>query len=273
VVFKDNFVVTIKCKGKILREKDRSVYLPFGSEYSILMKNLSERRALVDVEIDGESVIQGKLIIDANSSMELERYVKDLNVGNRFKFIEKTDKISEYRGDRVDDGILRVTYQFEKPYTPPVMTYNYRYCGHFGSSCPYSYLTSCYGCINYKTYSTTGKPLVYWSTYSSTSECSVSDGVEVICNNTDIDTMSFCEEGITVPGSSSEQKFNVGFIGDLEEETHVITLQLKGLEEKEGLPKPEPLTVQTKVTCITCGLRQSSRFNYCSECGTALTVF
>ncbi len=274
MVHRNNFVVTIKCRGKILREKDGGVYLPFGSEYSILMKNLSERRALVDVEIDGKSVIHGKLIIDANSSMELERHVKDLTVGNRFKFIEKTDKISEYRGDRVDDGIVRVTYQFEKRVPEPVITTTYRYCTYLHSSCPYPYLSSCYGCVNYKPYVYPRTPDVYWRTYSSTGECATGqsvtcDSIFVNCNS----SLSLSEEGITVPGSVSKQEFTEGHIGSVEEEKHVITLQLRGIKETADKPDPEPLTVQTKVICTTCGLRQSSRFNYCSECGTALMVF
>ncbi len=47
MTYKENFVLVVKCKGEILRERDGIVTLPFGSEYSILMKNLDHRRALV----------------------------------------------------------------------------------------------------------------------------------------------------------------------------------------------------------------------------------
>ncbi len=45
MMYKQNFVVVVKCNGKILREQDSDVvYLPFGAEYSILLKNKDSRR-------------------------------------------------------------------------------------------------------------------------------------------------------------------------------------------------------------------------------------
>jgi hypothetical protein len=46
-MYKSNFIVAINHKGKILRENGDEVYLPFGSQYSILLKNKSSRRSLV----------------------------------------------------------------------------------------------------------------------------------------------------------------------------------------------------------------------------------
>ena len=34
--------------------------------------------------------------------------------GNKFKFIQKTDKIIGHRGDNIDDGMIRVEYRYEK---------------------------------------------------------------------------------------------------------------------------------------------------------------
>ncbi len=272
MVYNNDFVVTIKCDGKILREKKGIVYLPFGAEYSILMKNLSSKRALVDIEIDGESVLEsGKLIIDANSKLDLERYVKDNKKGNRFRFIEKTDKISEHRGDKVDDGIVRVSYQFEKPIE---ITYEYTVYPR-RRECPYNPLNPW----------VTREPYVWYSDTTGNSFEITSDTVTV--NDQDKDNMSFCdskledrsvlcstqasEEGITVPGSVSNQEFVYGSIGTLENEEHVITLQLKGGTEEE--PVREPITVKTKISCVTCGRTNSGRFNYCTECGTALKIY
>ncbi len=38
-------------------------------------------------------------------------------------------------------------------------------------------------------------------------------------------------------------------------------------------PVETPLTVKTKISCITCGRTNSSIYNYCTECGTALRIY
>jgi len=140
-MYNNNFVAVIKSNGKILRENTNNVIrLPFGSNYSILLKNLNTVEVVVDIEIDGENVLQGyNLIISPNSDFELSGKLKDLNKSNKFKFIHKTKQISNYRGDRVDDGVVRITYSFVKPptrkinypiwysssYTAPIYNYGY----------------------------------------------------------------------------------------------------------------------------------------------------
>ena len=65
-----------KCSGRVLRElEDNTVMLPFGSEYSVLLKNLSNKRALVKIQIDGKNVSEHGVIVDANEEVEIERYV------------------------------------------------------------------------------------------------------------------------------------------------------------------------------------------------------
>ena len=111
MVYSDKLVVVLKHKGKILREHKDVVTLPFGSEYSILVKNLNTAKAKVSIEIDGEHVLDGQaLLVDANTTTELKGFLKGSRTTNRFKFIEKTAQISNYRGDRIDDGIIRVEY-------------------------------------------------------------------------------------------------------------------------------------------------------------------
>ena len=63
MVYQDKFVVSVKVNGKVLREHDKDhVYLPFGSEYSILLKNLESRKALVTINIDGKNALGLSLI-------------------------------------------------------------------------------------------------------------------------------------------------------------------------------------------------------------------
>ena len=89
MVYREKFVAVVKCDGRILREINNVVTLPFGSEYSILFKNLEGRKASVNVSIDGQDVLYNKsLIIEPNEKeFELKRFIKNLDQGNKFKFI------------------------------------------------------------------------------------------------------------------------------------------------------------------------------------------
>ena len=115
MVFYQNLVAVIKVNGKILREIDNVVTLPFKSEYEIMIKNLDNRRVAIKISIDDNDVLDhNKLIISANSEFILRGFMKGNRVTNRFKFIEKTQEIADYRGDKIDDGIIRIEYAFEE---------------------------------------------------------------------------------------------------------------------------------------------------------------
>ena len=53
MMYQSKLVASLKANNKILREFKDTVYVPFASEYSILIKNLNTVRALVNVFIDG----------------------------------------------------------------------------------------------------------------------------------------------------------------------------------------------------------------------------
>jgi len=117
MVYSKKFVAVIKCNGKILREvsQENDVILPFGAEYSILLKNLDNRRAVVEISIDGEDVLDGRrIVIDGNDDTELKGVMVNNAVKNAFKFIQKTKKIQDHRGDKIDDGFIRIKFGFEK---------------------------------------------------------------------------------------------------------------------------------------------------------------
>ena len=117
-MYNQKLVASIKSKGKVLREFKDNVYIPFASEYSILLKNLNTVRAVVNVFVDGENAVPGGLVIDPGRSVDLERWIKNGNLteGNRFKFIERTAAIEDGpRGIKQEDGLIRVEYQFEIP--------------------------------------------------------------------------------------------------------------------------------------------------------------
>lgn len=243
MTYNNSLVAAIKCNGKILRESNGVVYLPFGSEYSIYLKNLSTVKALVGVTIDGEDVLAGrKLIIGPNEKCDLERAMGySMSHGYRFKFIEKTQTISDYRGDRIDDGIIRIEYAFEQHITyhhhrEPVVWDQWWPDGK-----PYYYTT--WGC---------GEQSPVLSCFAA-----ISTPQELNRN----------DKGITVEGSDSDQSFVYGSIGQVGE-TSVIIFELKGKQDDQ--PVVKPLGVKDKLKCKHCGRVSRSDNKYCPGCGARL---
>ena len=78
MTYKDNFVVEVKCNGKIMRVRDGAVHLPYGSEYTLLLKNLNSRKASIKIHIDGQDVLDySSLILQPNSTTELEGFLSN----------------------------------------------------------------------------------------------------------------------------------------------------------------------------------------------------
>jgi hypothetical protein len=266
MVYVEKFAVAIKVDGKILRERGDEVFLPFGSSYSILLKNLNTRKAQVGVSIDGEDVLNGRsLLIEANSSVELERYIKNsLDEGNKFKFIHKNQEISEYRGDRIEDGLIRISYRFEKPkeeVTIKRTIYDDEYIKSWWPRPWFPYGGS-WIWINDVKYTSNWRLTSNTVGKGTCSDPIVMTSCGGVANQTD---------GITVPGELSLQKFRYGSIGELEENASVIILRLKGHTPKQEQVQ-KPLFTNDKITCRTCGRVWSSTHKFCANCGAALVI-
>jgi len=264
MTYKDRFVAEIKSDGKILRVKDDTVYLPFGSEYSLLLKNLNTRRASVNIEIDGQDVLDNhSLIIDANGSTELMGFLRGSAAKNRFRFIKKTKQIQEYRGDKIEDGLVRIEFSFEKPYEKPWIEKTIKEVHHYyNSPVVYTYHTTLDW--SYNNDLTSGGNLRGISVESQSFNCAV-DQLGVTENSLGVPQQ---DEGITVKGSEIRQDFRYASIGELED-SEVIVIKLRGLMSN-GVNISQPLTVKTKLPCPSCGTKCKSSSKYCSKCGTYL---
>jgi hypothetical protein len=252
MMYSKNFAAAIKVNGKILREFGDTVYLPFGSEYEIRLKNINTTRVKATIEIDGENVTGGGLIINPSETVDLERFIRNGNLseGNRFKFIERTSKIEDHRDIKLEDGLITIRYEFELS----LPTYK-----PFIQNTPYTKSVP----INY--YGVDGRALYNGELVNSTLANSITN-----LTNTNA-TLSVNETGITVEGSKSNQKFNTtlwsGSIGG----TNVLTIKMLG-ETEENKKVREPVTVKTKLECKTCGTVNPATSNFCSECGTSLQL-
>ena len=301
MMYVDGFIASLKVGGKILRETNGTVSLPFNSEYSILLKNKLSRRAMVKVEVDGQDATDGtKLILPANGSIDLERFIKNgnLKAGNKFKFIERTSKIEDHRGIKEDDGLIRVEFWAEKEVVDvPVVRHHY-YDDYIPVPRPYYW-------PYYPKW-----PYTWPEIWCSTQSGSLSGGtgsIQASCNNAQftqsqsgnlgsaasgflrsadsgpsgqaqqsaaahqIMAMSALNDaGITVPGSQSDQSFQSSYGFSTESNSHVIVLQLKGFVGDKQVVAA--VTVDRKPTCPTCGTTNKAQNKFCKECGTALQL-
>lgn len=286
-MFKDSFIACVKVNGQILREQASQVRIPFGSEYSLLFKNLSDSRVLVHVYIDGVDQGQGHgLIIDAKSSTELERPFGDHSHGYRFKFIERTSNIEKHRGVKAEDGIVRIEFEHERPVEslrkPDVKSDYERHLDRF-VDLPYNTPQPWYE----KRYDGTGQPHFTPGTITCNSQWPtamtnavgpspfrglVANAQLAIDNCEPVLAMAACanEVGITVAGSESDQKFHVtsGFRHTYVRQ--IMTLQLAGAVNQ--VPVKEAVTVQAKPKCKVCGRVNKATSKYCSECGNNLAA-
>ena len=254
MMYNNKLAVALKSAGKVLREFGETVYVPFGSEYSVLLKNLNSVRVMATVTIDGEDVGDGtRFVIHPNEDMEIERFIKNGNLteGNRFKFIERTESVEKHRGVGIEDGIVRVEFNFERPRPRPVYYNTSIEC----SARPRS--RDVYSKSFAPTYD--GEVLTSADSLSISADCA--DNVY---------SANCADPGITVPGSVSDQKFREASWFPTETDTHVIILQMLG--EAEGRQVTKPVTVKAKPKCTTCGRVNKATAKFCAECGTSLTI-
>ena len=271
-MYGNKLAAAIKVGNKVLREFKDTVYIPFGSEYAITLKNLHTIRAVINVYIDGDNVVPGGLVLNAGQTVDLERSIKNNNLseGNRFKFIERTGAIEQHRGIGIEDGLVRIEYQFEHAFRPvtwttatPTWSSNniYPQGGSFNVNGVLRSVDFSKGMA-----STTAASAAinnYCADNGIVAQSNVHDGAA---------TMDWMDTGITVPGSKSTQSFQTTTVGALEAEKHNLVIKLLG-DLGNNKPVAKPVTVKHKPKCQTCGKQNKATAKFCVECGTALEIF
>jgi len=299
-MYHSKFVVALKVNGKILRERNGEVAVPFGSEYSIFLKNLNSVRAMARVDVDGQCATEKTwLVLQPHSSLELERYLKfgNLSAGNRFKFIERTAPVELHRGVGSDDGLVRVEFKHERIIQPaPPLRYgrrrtdyppvqwwggsgglmmgqtgdaNNQTAGPTGSRSLRERLTRNEVRVNESSLS--DEP-VSSSVFTCNTEGSVtmgSSGVGAVSAPPPIES-TIAHPGITVEGSISNQQFCYVDGFPCEEPAQVMVLRLVGRLADEAVARP--LTVDQKLHCRQCGLANPGSSQFCSRCGAGLVI-
>lgn len=279
---KAGLVAVVRVAGESARELKgdgaRTVLLPFGSEYSLGFKNLESRRVAVSVTVDGKDALEGRrLVINPNEESELKGFLEGNVAKNSFKFIEMTDKIRDHRGSTIDDGMIRIEFQYEEPepvYQPlPIAV-----------PVPYPYPVY-------------PKPYIWRDAgedFKATKGIRRTRGVpeaplggQAMCFNACVPTsgdigsvvgpqtagnLSFDvenDQGITVAGSRVNQNFGTTYLRRLDPTKHVIVFELRG-EKRDGRPIKQAVLSRRKVECETCGTKCESSAKFCPECSTCL---
>ena len=122
MTYSNGFVLSVCVNGVHQTELANNVVkLPFGSEYSLRLRNRNDRRALVKIYIDGENVSGNGYVIPANDVIELKRHSdKD----RAFKFVsldsgEAADFGKDGPNEEKKKGLVEAHYWLEKEYPKP----------------------------------------------------------------------------------------------------------------------------------------------------------
>ncbi len=285
-MIKNKLAVAIKHNGKILRETKDVVHLPFGSEFSVLVKNLNSRRVKFKLSIDGADALDDtEIIVNANSETEIKRFIRNGNMdeGNAFKFIERTSGIENGpRGIKIDDGIVRVEFWFEQEKPEIVIKDIYWEKHYYRDFYPQAnpwydrrFGNGIYGSVA-KGAVANDTTDYNSATFSATAAVATDSTVDTALRSM-INAQSATEQsvpmndvGITVPGAKVEQKFTTvyGFKSELNSST--IILRLVGVVGEVEVEKP--ITVAHKPTCTSCGRVNKANAKFCTDCGTALVL-
>jgi hypothetical protein len=291
------FAAAIKVAGQILRESGDVVTLPFGSEYSLHLKNLNTVRAMVSVNVDGNDVTDGRwLILEPNTSFDLERSIRDGNMilGNKFKFIERTSAVENHRGIGSSDGLIRVEYKFEIPqyrpsYRPsffrsPESSYMKGACSRSMSSFNSGGARGISGqSIGSTLGDSTSASYTSANAINSTNTGGIGEGItfsKLAPDEGEVGMYSYAfpvdalelpnDAGITVEGSISNQQFSHGDWFPTESSAHVLVFRLRGQHGK--LKVGHPVTVKTQLHCSICGRSNKHNNKFCGGCGASLTI-
>lgn len=297
-MYSNKLVACIAVNKKIVREDNDIVRLPFGSDYQIYIKNENSTRALVDITIDGKHILEGRSIVlnpgEGHYVLTRVESSKHYNL----KFIEKTAQISAHRGDKAEDGLVKISYQFLKQkeeikytYTPIIEPWPTSSKWDWIPPQPYTFCS---------TQSLLSEPNI--NVVEQTLQRRITDGgpggqsanafysqpfngnpnASFGTSSASLGQASFnCnysgpvnESGITVNGKKRDDvSYQSTYINenDLESTTHVMILQLLGEDPSKKAVTQVRLT-RTKVQCPICGTPNNSGNKFCANCGNCLEL-
>jgi hypothetical protein len=121
MVYSQKFVMAVLVDGVPQQERgDGLVTLPFGQEYTLRFRNKHNRRAMVEIYIDGENVGGSGYIVNANSHIDIRRH-HDKDAAFRFVSLESADAVDFGKNGPNDGtkGVIEARFYLERE-RPPI---------------------------------------------------------------------------------------------------------------------------------------------------------
>ena len=294
-MYSNKFVVSVLVDGNVLPEESNGITkIPFGSEYVIRLRNKHNRRCAAEIIIDGQSATKaGRIVVNANDYVDVERNVYSQYCGNKFKFVSSETPMAEEAGkanlSEYVSGLIEVKFYLEKEYVKKELIVE-KHIHHHHNNYPFNYPI---------TWADGSKwigdpPTVYCNTANLNPSCGaggMSFGSapigETVCDSAMF--ASNCnsfegpnvrkvneDKGVTVEGSQSTQSFGTTYV-DLENDCTSIKVQLKGFSKKatqtqldlfkEAVIRGQEMLIKF---CTSCGVKRNKKDKFCPNCGNKL---
>lgn len=295
--YSNRFVLCILVNGQVQKDlANGEVHIPFGSEYVVRARNKNDRRAVVELSIDGETV--GRYVVEARSHYDIRRWA-DKDVAFKFVDLESEDAYDHGKqGPNPDKskGLVVASFFLEKARPAPAKV---EHIYHHYTPTPWPGTT-----IRRPTCDLSSHE-VRTADVRSGGACSMSNSVQAsnavgaasISSGMEfVKSMSIpspIEEGCTVEGGRTGDRLRTVHV-DVEEVATVLSLFLKGykmhatyrenvyvnegpsympsspVDHKGGVTAPgfpsDPPASSSKF-CTECGHGRMNEAKFCGNCG------
>lgn len=266
-MFKQNTVISIKVGKNFLPDQDSIVKLPFGSEYSILIKNLNNSPIKVRMFIDGN--INGPekgFLIKEKDSFEINSF---FNTNNALKFVNKSKELNKHREENIEDSLIRFEVDIlnEKESKnnfsdlAELLKKSQIKKRPFESNKPWD---------NYPKVDLHEHPFLpeknntFGGNYNPYEQVFCSSIESIYSNESSLIAYSN-ESGITVPGKKIEKQIvtELNEIKYIKKESLCFIFKLESTNENISFDKE-------KKVCLVCNKKYKSKYNYCPIDGSYL---
>lgn len=199
------------------------IVIPFDSEYQFLIKNQSDKRIKISIDIDGSNVTNDGLIINSHSNVYLERF---LNSERKFKFVKSTDENVSDPTNK-ENGVIKIRVSKEIEVFNTIL--NRRIDPLYQQYPPYI------------PWNIQTKPFEYYTnspTWISSNDNNMMASSSDLKYTSNIKSLSY-ESGATIEGGKSNQKFDTTYWNGSQDNEVVFTFHLYGLSDHEKNKKLE----------------------------------
>lgn len=268
------------------KETDPKVYLTKQSEFQIELFNPTSDTILAKIQLNGNQIAQGGLVLRPGERVFLERY---LDVAKKFKFdTYEVANTSEVKKAIEDNGDFRVDfYRESRPYYNPTITIA-NYPTTYTDLFPYNGTIPCtYNTFNISGSISTGSRPISSSYSTGTLNASYSNNASRSNYSSDVtmdglNLASFSERalnklsnsrnsktietGRVEAGSGSSQKLE--YVNKSFEYWAFHTVEYKLLPISQKINSVDDINV--KRYCTNCSKKSDKTDKFCSQCGNKL---